>query len=242
MIKSLNGRTHLWRSCPVEQEGNWRLDMHVHSHYSGDSIILPEQILDAWRRTGILSLVTDHDTLQGSRRMAEGLRPLLPGWPSLLAMEITTKEGEITGLFLNEEVSPGLSAVETVDQIHGQGGLVLVPHPFDHYRSRVLRRSALEDLVDRIDILEGYNGRNFFPADNDEAVRFAWANGIPVSAGSDAHTGYELSRTCVELPPFDSPSGLLRALRDGTVTFHPTTPTIHLITKLVKRAGNGRPG
>ena len=55
-----------------------------------------------------------------------------PDLPLVFAEEIATREGEIIGLFLTEEIPPGLPAAETLDLIHGQGGLTLDPPSLLH--------------------------------------------------------------------------------------------------------------
>ena len=42
--------------------------------------------------------------------------------------------GEIIGLFLHDEIPNGLSPEATCEAIRAQGGLVVVPHPYDRYR------------------------------------------------------------------------------------------------------------
>ena len=165
--------------------------MHVHSSYSRDSVIPAKTIFQCWRKTGIIPLVCDHDTLEGSNRVMRAIHAEAPDLPLLLAEEITTREGEIIGLFLTEEIPPGLSAAETLDLINGQGGLTLVPHPFCTHRGKVLRPESRNALVDRIDLIEGHNARNLSDAEDRLAVVFACDLGIPFTAGSDAHTTME---------------------------------------------------
>ncbi len=80
--------------------------------------------------------MTDHDTIEGALRLKE-----LSDLPVIVGEEIMTAQGELIGLFLREPVPPGMSAVETVEAIRGQGGLVYLPHPKDPFRRR-LRRGA----------------------------------------------------------------------------------------------------
>jgi predicted metal-dependent phosphoesterase TrpH len=209
--------------------------MHVHSSYSRDSILPAKAIFESWRRTGILPLVCDHDTLEGSIRVMRAIHAEDPDIPLLLAEEITTSDGEIIGVFLSEEVPPGLSAAETLDIIHGQGGLSLVPHPFSEYRSRVLRAGVRNALVDELDLVEGHNARNLSDGEDRLAVVFATEMGIPFTAGSDAHTRVELGRVWMELPPFDSPRQLLRGLSGASYTFRRMNRGIHLVTGVVRR-------
>jgi hypothetical protein len=128
-----------------------RLDLHVHTTYSFDSTIEPAALREICRERGLDGVaVTDHDSLRGSLEFASGLPDLIvvPG------SEIRSAEGEIIGLFLSEEVPPGLSARETMRRIHEQGGVVIVPHPFDIVKLKRMRARRLEELLGEIDAME----------------------------------------------------------------------------------------
>jgi predicted metal-dependent phosphoesterase TrpH len=222
-------------STSGSQDGLLRIDMHVHSSYSRDSIMPTKTIFESWRKTGTIPVVCDHDTLEGSNRVMRAIHAEDPDLPLILAEEITTREGEIIGLFLTEEIPPGLPAAETLDLIHGQGGLTLVPHPFCTHRGKVLRPEARNALVDAIDLIEGHNARSLSDAEDRLAVVFACDLGIPFTAGSDAHMTMELGRVWMEVPPFDSPKGLMRGLAGAPFTFRRMNRGVHLITGVVKR-------
>ncbi|HUK37935.1 MAG TPA: PHP-associated domain-containing protein [Methanomicrobiales archaeon] len=209
--------------------------MHVHSSYSRDSMIPPRTLFRNWKHTGIVPLVCDHDTLEGSSRVMRAIHAEDPEIPQVLAEEVTTKDGEIIGLFLSEEIPPGLPAAETLDRIRDQGGLSLVPHPFSAYRSRVLSPGARNALVDRIDLVEGHNARNLSDEEDRLAVVFASEMGIPFTAGSDAHTPLELGRVWMDLPPFGSPGELLKGLAGASFTFQRMNRGIHLVTGVFRR-------
>jgi len=51
--------------------------------------------------------------------------------------EISCDEGDIIGLFLTERIKRG-PVLEVMDGIRAQGGLVMVPHPFDSMRKEAL--------------------------------------------------------------------------------------------------------
>ena len=223
------------RTVSKVKDGLLRIDMHVHSSYSRDSVIPAKTIFQCWLKTGIIPLVCDHDTLEGSNRVMKAVHAEDPDLPLLLAEEITTREGEVIGLFLTEEIPPGLSAAETLDLIHGQGGLTLVPHPFCNHRGKVLRPGARNALAERIDLVEGHNARNLSEAEDRLAVVFACDLGIPFTAGSDAHTTMELGRVWMEVPPFDGPKDLLKGLAGAPFTFRRMNRGVHLITGVVKR-------
>ena len=224
-------------SRAISQRGNGllRIDMHVHSSFSRDSVIPVKTIFRFWKLSGIIPLVCDHDTLEGSNRVMRAIHAENPDIPKILAEEITSSDGEIIGLFLSEEIPPGLSAAETLDVIHGQGALSLVPHPFSTYRSKVLRAAIRNALVNEIDLVEGHNARNASDEEDRLAVVFAAEMGIPFTAGSDAHTTLELGRVFMEVPPFDGPRQLLKGIAGAPFTFRRMNRGIHLVTGVVKR-------
>jgi len=200
--------------------GQWKFDMHVHSTYSDDSVNDPAIIVKNFQKHGILPLVCDHDCIDGSIELYRRIRNIDPNVPKILAEEITTCEGEIIGLFLTDLVPANLEAAETLEIIHEQGGLALVPHPFCRFRtSSVLRHETLDKEISNIDIIEGVNGRNT-REDNFIAIHFATKNTKPISMGSDAHHPWELGRYWLELEPFYTPEELMRSLSADTIQFH----------------------
>lgn len=217
-------------------EAHVLFDMHVHSCYSHDSALSIRNIIRSYERHDILPLVCDHNAIAGSERVYAGLCDLDPGIPHILAEEITTSDGEIIGLFLNDQIRPFLSVEETLDAIRDQGGISIVPHPFCSFRSGAIRRAALDRTIGRIDIIEGFNARMQSDDENLRAQSYAARHGKPVSAGSDAHTFLELSRNYVILEPFFSPADLLRNLRQAEIRFHRTNPVIHYVTQIVRFA------
>jgi predicted metal-dependent phosphoesterase TrpH len=191
-----------------------RFDLHLHSHYSYDCLVPLEQVVSAARRAGLDGIaLTDHNEIAGSLRLASSLADddlrIIP------AEEITTAEGDLIGLFLSEWIPPGLSARETVQRIKAQGGLVYVPHPLARGVPPRLRWSALWELLPDVDIIEGFNARSPFTADNQRAQTFALAHGKAIGAGSDAHFPFEYGRCWVEIEDFDSPQQFLENLRRG---------------------------
>jgi predicted metal-dependent phosphoesterase TrpH len=154
--------------------------------------------------------ITDHNTIAGALAVAE-----VAPFPVIVGQEVSTAEGEVLGLFLEEEVPRDLLASETVGLIKEQGGLAGVPHPFDRLRSESVRESTLLELAEQLDFVEGLNSRITFFADNLRAQEFAGRHGLPVTAGSDAHTAHELGRAYVELPAVDDSVQFLDQLRAG---------------------------
>lgn len=206
-----------------------RLDLHNHTHYSRDSILTPRQFVERARRRGMDCVaLTDHNTIRGAaavQRIAgdNGVRVIV-------GEEIRTAEGEVLALFLTEEVPRGLSPEETIDRVKAQGGLVGVPHPFDYLRS-ALRPEAMTRLIDRIDFIEALNARMVFASHNGRALALAQARRLPMSAGSDAHSRWEVGSAYVEMPDFTGPGDFLERLRSGKLVGRLSSPLIHLFSR-----------
>ena len=203
----------------------------MHTRFSPDSDMSPERLVARCLKTGLNCIaVTDHNSLEGAR----AVEPLAP-FMVVIGEEVRSAEGEITGLFLEDTVPPGLTAVETARRIKDQGGVVSIPHPFDRFRRGVISRDALDQIVPYVDIVEVFNSRNSLDADNRKAREFADEHGLLVSAVSDAHLPFELGRTYVEMPEFDgTPEGFLEALSRGCIVANKTSPLVHVATTLTK--------
>lgn len=114
-----------------------RADTHVHTRCSGfgrysflhfpESITEPAKAVEAARRKKLDVLcITDHNTIQGAiiaKKHAKGI-------DVVIGEEISSADGEILALFIQEEIKPMLCAPETIDLIHDQGGVAVAAHPF----------------------------------------------------------------------------------------------------------------
>ena len=201
-----------------------RVDLHTHTHYSPDSIMSPRWFVETCRRKGINCVaVTDHNTIRGALAVRE-----LADFRVIVGEEIQTAAGQVLGLFLEEEVRPGLSPEETIERVRGMGGLVGVPHPYD-LRGLALRHDEIVRLLPQIGFMEVLNARVLFPGINEKARRLARELGLAASAGSDAHTPWELGRAYVEMPEFEGPGDFLEALRNGEVAGRRSNRLVNLI-------------
>jgi predicted metal-dependent phosphoesterase TrpH len=189
-----------------------KCDMHVHSVYSDDSSITVRDITRLWEKRGIISIVCDHDTIDGSVEVSTELLLRDRDIPMIIAEEVLTSEGDIIGLFLTEEIPPSLTAAETIDLISAQGALSIIPHPFSTLRSSTIIPDVLDSIIGKIDIIEGYNGRMMKAGENQMASEYAIRHRKPLSLGSDAHTSPELGGCFMNMDPFDTPSEFLASL------------------------------
>jgi predicted metal-dependent phosphoesterase TrpH len=153
------------------------LDLHVHSCFSFDSLTTPAQILYEAKRKGLSGVaVTDHETIQG------GLATLrlnqAPDFLVIVGAEYYTEAGDIIGLFLREEIVTRDPLV-LIDDIHRQGGIALLPHPYHGHASPVT-------IAEKADVIEVFNARET-AANNDQALALANKLNKPVLCASDAH-------------------------------------------------------
>ena len=206
-----------------------KVDMHTHSEYSPDSRT-PLSVQAAAIKRAELNVVcaTDHNTIEGALR----LREMADGFRVIVGEEVSSRDGEIVGLFLEKPVPRDLSAEETIKRIHDQGGIVSIPHPFSRNRLFHLRRSVLERVWRDIDCIEVFNAREAFTSDNLRAAAFAKEKELPGAVGSDAHRASEIGRAWVEVEDFTGRDDFIAALREGSVIGKLTGNYIHLMTRL----------
>ncbi len=201
------------------------MDLHTHTHYSPDSILSPRRFVETCQRTGINCVaVTDHKTIRGALAVQE-----LADFRVIVGEEIETSAGQVIGLFLREEVRPGLSPEETIERVRAMGGLVGVPHPYDRL-GLALRHDEIVRLLPQIGFMEVLNARVLFPGINEKARRLARELDLAASAGSDAHSPWELGRAYVEMPEFEGPGDFLEALRKGEIVGRRSSPLVNLIS------------
>lgn len=217
-----------------------RVDLHCHSEASADCETplraLAERAIE--RDLGVLA-ITDHDEIWGAQQLQAMVRdePALHTLQVIVGEEVTTTQGEIIGLFLEEKIPKGVTPPEAVRQIRAQGGLVLLPHGFDRFKRGRLASSALEEIERSVDIVEAFNRRISFPRYNLEARAWATERNKPLSAGSDAHTLNEVGRAWLEVPerPVDTPGKLLDVLPGGAIGGRWRQPIVAYAQKLWAR-------
>lgn len=205
-------------------------DLHNHTHRSYDASNRLEDYERAYARGRFDVLaVTDHNRLDGALDVADRA-----SFPVIVGMEIDTADGELIGLFLTRPIPPGLGAVETVERILEQGGLVYLQHPFHPLVRTPLRSGVRDGLADRglIDVVEGRNGGPFTGRADARARRFAATHRIPIGAGSDAHDPPDIGCCVVAVPPgpLDAPS-LPERLASGVIVDHHRSSVALIATK-----------
>jgi len=203
-----------------------KADLHIHTEYSLDCNTPLEKIVRRCQELGINCVaIADHGTAEGALMMQK-----FAPFRVIVAEEIMTTQGEIMGMFLKDTIPGGLTPQETIKRIRSQGGLVNIPHPFEKLRGSALKDWAIDEIAGEIDMMEVLNSRSPFPANTERARAFVKKHGIPGSAGSDAHSLYEIGNAYVEMPEFKDNDEFLRSLARGTIHGRKSSIFVHLFS------------
>jgi len=188
------------------------LDLHIHSSFSPDSLVTPEEVIRIAKRKGLDGVaIADHNTVGGG--MAAFKSNTDPDFIVIPGAEYSTEYGHVVGLFLSEEIrvqgrkpqgytlSPTLPFEDVVQAIHAQGGIAVLAHPF---QSRVSLPAHVFKGPVKVDAIEGFNSRagaRANPNANALAASCSTEYNVPALGGSDAHLPWEIGRayTLVDL-------------------------------------------
>jgi len=196
------------------------VDLHMHTDWSHDCSIPVADLLDHVDEIGLGAIaVTDHNVFGGALEAVELARSreliVIPG------EEVKTDgQGEVIGLFLEEEIPRGMSFGNTIDAIREQGGLVYLPHPFDRLHA-IPDPAILHRHLAEIDVFEVFNARLLRDSFNDEALRFARKYRLLQGAGSDAHVLQGVGTGALCMRRFDGAEEFMLSLRTAEVLRRP---------------------
>lgn len=167
-----------------------KADLHLHTTASDGTASVPELLAHVARTDLRVIAITDHDTIVGAREARRIAGDF--GVEVIVGEEVSTREGHLLILFLEEELPAGRPLAETAAAARAQGALVIAPHPFDLLVSSVGRAGLLRRFADpgwsaHVDAIETFNAGVWARRTNELAARFAAARGLPAIGGSDAH-------------------------------------------------------
>lgn len=190
------------------------VELHTHSALSHDGRDPVELILGQAEAVGLDAIaVTDHDELEASLDAVN--RAPDYGLVGIPAMEVTCAAGHVLAFGIRELIPSGLSYDETLDRIHEQGGISVIPHPFQKSRHGVAANVRDEQLA-RADAIEVYNSRLLTGRANRQAERFALDHDLPMTAGSDAHISEMVGQAVTDVDADErSAESILDAIAKG---------------------------
>lgn len=173
---------------------NTKADLHIHTIFSKDSLLTPLKILKACKSKGIRVIaITDHNTIKGAKTVLKFSRYtcgnndiiVIPG------VELKTDYGDLILLYLDFEINTR-NFYEVLDIVKENNLLTILPHPFRGHKN-------VEDIAKYVDLIEVKNART--PKDlNRKAYKLAGKLRKPISAGSDAHSSFEIGACYLEIP------------------------------------------
>ena len=129
--------------------------LHAHSTAS-DGMVSPSKLVTIAAQKGVRILaLTDHDTLAGISEAKKAGKKF--GVEIIIGEEIQTafpRLLHIIGLFLKAKIPHNKSLIETINLIHAQGGLAIIPHPFVKLFNIIPSPTASIQKKDLIKIIE----------------------------------------------------------------------------------------
>ena len=200
--------------------------MHVHTIYSYDGLITPDQLVWQLKRKNLNGVaITDHDTTLGvavfRRKLEKHGFLIIPG------IEITAKRGHIIGLNVSEKIPAGLEVEETVDLIHDAGGLAVAAHPTAIYRGW---STCYLEKFDCIEVVNASSLPFFFSVFLSRKI--ARNIGLPEVAGSDAHYFKEVGSAYAIIDVDDlNVDEVLEAIKIKAVTAYGRPIPLHIRLK-----------
>jgi len=173
-----------------------RLDLHSHTRHSGDCFVPLEQAVAIAGQRGLTHLaITDHDSCGCARQQAG------KHWPIELIFgeEVTLADGtHLIALGIADEVK-SKTLGEAMQEIRAAGGFVVVPHPFKKGSGVFACGEQVKALVSQFaDAIEVCNSK-LTDRENQQAFALARELGKPMTAGSDAHFGYDVGDAVLEI-------------------------------------------
>ncbi len=166
-------------------------DLHIHTSHSDGTARVRDVLEYVATQTDLRVIaITDHDTITGALE-ARRLAPHY-GIEVIVGEEISTLDGHLLALFVEQHTPPRRPAAETIAAVHAQGGLCIAPHPYGMlvpslgYRG-LRERAAGNNPEWPFDAIESFNASLRLDSNNQTAHQVSEALQLPVCGGSDSH-------------------------------------------------------
>jgi len=183
-----------------------KIDLHVHTVESYDAHTKREDLPAIIKARGLNGVaITEHNRFNPPKLDAL----TIPG------VEISSRDGHIIALGIQEIIQPRQPADDTIHQIQKQDGVVIIPHPYDP----VCQCIKLSRLTTKPDAVETVNADALsFYISNWLARRDAAKFKLPQVGGSDSHIP-ETIGDAYTIIDANSPTSkdVLEAIRAGRV-------------------------
>jgi predicted metal-dependent phosphoesterase TrpH len=191
----------------------YKIDLHVHSKFSGDNDAEPEEAVQRAIELGLHGIAfTEHYYYRASETVEVLKKKYRDRILILRGVEFSTNEGHclVFGVDTDRLSMRYAPAREVVRIVNDAGGVVIPSHP---YRSV----NSLGDLVWGMGgfcALEGFNGCNMH-AFNVRAIEAAEQLKLPYTGGSDAHAPQEVGSCFTEFDDEVTAGNFIDLLKAG---------------------------
>lgn len=210
-----------------------RTAFHIHTTAS-DGQKTPEECLGLARAARINNLViADHDTLKGAFLALETAERWGVPVSVVPAVEVSTAQGHLVAVFVKEEVPMFKPLSETVDIIHGQGGLAIAPHVGWGFPPASIAPETIADLYQKGKALDGIEIMNpyYQPRHAGRALALSLEYGLSQLGADDEHYG-NLGRNFLTFFPGKTPADLRRAIENHqTIAVRSDLPSLAVSRK-----------
>ncbi|HWO73620.1 MAG TPA: PHP-associated domain-containing protein [Dehalococcoidia bacterium] len=171
-----------------------KADLHIHTS-AGDGVDDIARILAHVEENTDLDVIaiTEHDNLSVAMAAREAWARGRFRFEVIPGAEITTLQGHLIALFLEEPIESLRPVEETIDAVHRQGGVCFVPHPLSWWTRSINERvfQRVRRLRDRGLWFDGIELANETPAARRFRARARELNDkelhLPAIGASDAH-------------------------------------------------------
>lgn len=198
------------------------IDLHVHSAPASPcSSVTVEQLIEEARAIGLDGIcLTDHNHRRDPREVEDWRQKY--GFLILRGNEITTDQGDILVVGLEEDIQGVIKLGELRERVLKAQGFMMAAHPFRGfltfgigYLGLTPKKASMRPVFRAVDAVEVMNSRvseneNGFAAQVAEILR------LPVIGGSDAHKPGEVGRYATRFADLiQNERDLIEALKKG---------------------------
>jgi hypothetical protein len=155
--------------------------------------------------------VTNHNTLDGYSQILEYKQnhAKYQNIRIFPAEEITiNNKGHVLAYGIENEIRPGMTLDETLDEISKQNGVSCAAHPF-------AVSNGIREFAIKCDIIESFNSNNVDIFSNLIAEKFANQNNLVSIAGSDSHVKSTIGRSINTVESENNINSILENLIKG---------------------------
>jgi len=174
----------------------FKIDLHVHSKYSGDTDSEPEESVIRAVELGLNGIAfTEHYSYEASEPVEALKEKYRDAITIFRGVEFSSEEGHclIFGVDTDRLLARHAPIKDVLNIVTRAGGVVIPSHPYRRGNSLGEKVRGLPGLC----AIEGYNGANL-SAFNEKALETAEYLGIPYTGGSDAHEPREVGSCFTE--------------------------------------------